>query len=96
MTIETIRRRGKTYVLVEESEYERLTGEGVPAVPFARASIAKTIIRQREALGWSQAELARRAKLQPATLNRIEKAKVTADEATIARIDRAFKSASKQ
>jgi transcriptional regulator with XRE-family HTH domain len=38
----------------------------------------------------SQAELARRAGIRVETLNRIEKAKVTADVATMEKIDRAL------
>lgn len=63
------------------------------AVAFARATIARGIIRDRTAVGLSQAELARRAGIDAATLNRIEKAKVTPDEATVRKIDRAIASA---
>ena len=63
------------------------------AVAYARASIARTLIAQREAAGLSQAELARLAKMDRSTLNRIERAKVTLDEATYRRLERAIKSA---
>lgn len=66
------------------------------ALAFARATIARGIIRDRVAAGLSQAELARRAKLQPAVLNRIEKAKVVPDEATMKRIDAALRPAAKR
>lgn len=59
----------------------------VPAVAYAQASIARQIITERTALGLSQAELARRAGIRIETLNRIEKAKVVADTATIVKID---------
>jgi transcriptional regulator with XRE-family HTH domain len=58
-----------------------------------RAIIARGIIRDRVAAGLSQAGLARRAGIEPATLNRIERAKVTPDEATIRKIDKAIKQA---
>src|SRR5690242_5884673 len=45
----------------------------VPAVAFARAVIARDIIRDRRAAGLTQAELARRAGVRVETLNRIEK-----------------------
>lgn len=62
-----------------------------PAVEYARASLARKIIRARWTAGLSQAELARRAGIRPETLNRIERGKVTPDTATIAKIDRILK-----
>jgi ribosome-binding protein aMBF1 (putative translation factor) len=57
------------------------------AIQAARVSIAQDVIRARRAAGLSQAELARRAGIRAETLNRIEKAKVTADVATMEKID---------
>ena len=57
---------------------------------LAFQSQARQIILERTALGLSQAELARRAGVRVETLNRIERAKVTADTATIAKIDKAL------
>jgi transcriptional regulator with XRE-family HTH domain len=51
--------------------------------------------RNRTAAGLSQAELARRAGIDSATLNRIEKPKVTPDEATVRKIDRAIEGATR-
>jgi transcriptional regulator with XRE-family HTH domain len=51
-----------------------------------RASLARAIIRRRRAAGLSQAELARRAGIQPAVLNRIENARVDAGTATVDKI----------
>jgi DNA-binding XRE family transcriptional regulator len=59
-----------------------------PAIAAARVSIARDIIRSRRAVGLSQAELARRSGIRVETLNRIEKAKVTADIATMEKIDK--------
>jgi len=64
-----------------------------PAVEYARASLARKIIRTRRMAGLSQAELARRAGIRPETLNRIEKARTTPDTATIAKIERALEMA---
>jgi ribosome-binding protein aMBF1 (putative translation factor) len=61
-----------------------------PAIQAARVSIARDIIRSRRKAGFSQAELARRAGIRVETLNRIEKAKVTADVATMEKIDKAL------
>src|SRR5206468_3296012 len=63
----------------------------VPAVAFARAVIARDIIRDRRAAGLTQAALARSAGVRVETLNRIEKGRHTPDTATIAKIDRALK-----
>ena len=63
-----------------------------PAVEYARASLARKIVKARRMAGLSQAELARRAAIRPETLNRIEKGRTTPDTATIAKIERALKS----
>lgn len=44
----------------------------------------------------SQAEVARRAGIRAETLNRIEKAKVTADTSTVAKIDRVLEKAERK
>ena len=61
-----------------------------PAVGYARASLARKIIKARRLAGLSQAQLARRAAIRPETLNRIERGKTTPDTATIAKIERAL------
>ena len=62
-----------------------------PAVAYARASLARKIIRDRRRLGLSQVELARRAGIRPETLNRLEHAKHSPTVATVEKIDRALK-----
>lgn len=108
--MQTIEKNGKTYAIVPIDAWQRLiTGEvdmpALPeaapngdrlALPFMRAIIARGIIRDRVAAGLSQAELARRAGIESATLNRIERAKVTPDEATIRKIDRAIANATRK
>lgn len=105
MKLKTITKAGKRFVLVPEADYRRLADLEVllpplpaldaegnrPAVEFARAIIARGIIRDRQALGLSQAELARQAGIRVETLNRVERAKVSADTSTIAKIDKALK-----
>ena len=106
MSIQTITRKGRRFVVMPESEYRRLLEAAEipslppadrhgtrPALPAVRALLAQSIIRDRKALGWSQAELARQAKINVETLNRIEKAHVTADQKTIERLERALKRA---
>lgn len=102
----TIQLKGQTYVLLEREEYERLTtlakaaelpdlpnpdaAGTVPAVEYARASLARKIIRDRVAAGLSQKELAQRAGIRVETLCRIETGKHTPSIPTIDRIDRAL------
>ena len=57
-----------------------------PAVKALRVGLARKLVRRRWSVGLSQAEVARRAGIRPETLNRIEKAKVTADTGTITKI----------
>ena len=103
---ETVLRHGKVYILVEKEEFERLTRSvglpalpspdsagNVPAVEYARASIAREIVRRRAAAGITQFQLAELAGVRPETVNRIENAKHTADTTTLAKIDRALTAA---
>jgi DNA-binding XRE family transcriptional regulator len=103
----TLNMNGKTFVLVPDAEYRDLTAAravrpefpgadkdgNFPALQTGRVSIAREIIRRRQAVGLSQKALAESAGIRVETLNRIEKAKVTADTATIAKIDRALRRA---
>ena len=65
----------------------------VPAVEYARASLARKLIRRRWNVGLSQAEVARRAGIRPETLNRIEKGKSTPDTSTVEKLVRALERA---
>lgn len=99
-----------SYVMLEESEYRRLrSGEGIepemppsdakgnyPAVEALRVSLARKISRQRRTMGLTQAELARRAKIRPETLNRLEQGKHTPSIPTIQKIQRALEAAAKE
>jgi DNA-binding XRE family transcriptional regulator len=97
---------GKRMVVLGEEEYQRLlqkadewepllpepNAEGnYPAVEYARASLARKIIRHRRRLGLTQVELARRAGIRPETLNRVEQGKHSPSVPTIEKIDRALK-----
>lgn len=94
----------RNYVVIPRDEYERLTqvarlpalpapdeDGNYPAVEYARASLARKLILRREALGWSQAELARRAGIRVETLCRIETGKVTPSLASVDKLDRALR-----
>jgi len=58
-----------------------------PALEYARTSLARKIIIQRKSLGWSQARLAHKAGVRIETINRLEKARHTADPATVKKIE---------
>lgn len=103
-TIQTLTLDGKRFVVLPEADFARLMGEppepelspvnergNYPALETMRALLTRDIIRSRRALGWSQAELARRAGVRPETLNRIEQGKHSASAATIDKLDRALK-----
>lgn len=61
-----------------------------------RVGLARKLINRRWAVGLTQAEVARRAGIRAETLNRIERAKVTADTATITRISRVLDRAERE
>ena len=111
MATQTIHLGGKAYVILERAEYDRLAtlakaGEipayppkdakgNVPAKDYLRVSIARDIIRERVAAGLSQKQLAKLAGIRVETLCRIETGKHTPSVATIDKIDRALKKATK-
>jgi DNA-binding XRE family transcriptional regulator len=110
MTVKTLELAGKRWVILPEKDFRRLAAQAAdggwpelpkadahgryPAVEYARASLARKIIKARRLAGLTQAELARRAGIRPETLNRIEKGKTTPDVATIAKIERALETVS--
>jgi len=108
---QTIMVDGKPYVLLSRDEYEKLTtlakaadlpafpapdAKGnYPAVEYARASLARKIIRDRVAAGLSQRKLAELAGMSFEHLCRIETGKHTPSLPTIDKIDRALKQTAK-
>jgi len=100
--------KGRRVVVLEPAEYERLCDKAdeweplmptpdadgnYPAAEALRVSLARKIIRHRRRLGLTQIELARRARIRPETLNRIEHARNSATAATVERIEQALKDA---
>ncbi len=67
-----------------------LANGNYPAVQYARASLARKLIRERRAIGLSQAQLARLAGISAETLNRIERLKMSPSVATVEKLDRAL------
>jgi ribosome-binding protein aMBF1 (putative translation factor) len=64
-----------------------------PALAFARASIARSIVEERRAAGLSQEELAQLAGLRQETVCRIESGKHSPTVRTVAKIDKALQAA---
>lgn len=110
--IQTVTLAGKSFVIVEQSEYKRLRAlesaaedgdlpklpepdsrGNYPAVAYARASLARKIIRRRKTVGMTQADLARRAGIRPQTLNRLEKGRSTPEVDTVDRLIRVLERA---
>ncbi|MBI3835860.1 MAG: helix-turn-helix transcriptional regulator [Planctomycetes bacterium] len=97
---------GRDYVILPRVEFDRLAGlakvaelptlpdagadGNYPAVDYARASLARNIIRKRVEAGLTQRELAKRAGIRHETLCRLESGKHTPSVATITRIERAL------
>jgi len=101
--IQTVVLDGKRFVIVPEAEYRRLAAlppadafGNRPAVAAMRAILGRDIVADRQRVGWSQAELARRAGVRVETLNRIETGKHTPSVATVQKLDAALKTATKR
>jgi DNA-binding XRE family transcriptional regulator len=62
----------------------------VPAIAYGRALLARRLILARRRAGLTQAQLARRARLRPETINRLERGRHNPDEATYDRIEKAL------
>jgi DNA-binding XRE family transcriptional regulator len=107
-TARRVRVKGKRMVMLDESAYEALLRRAdlwEPALPAPDADgnypaltalaviQARDILRARRKAGLSQAELARRAGIRPETLNRIEQGRNKPSVPTIAKIDRALRTA---
>jgi DNA-binding XRE family transcriptional regulator len=105
MTLDTITRKGRKFVLVPIEEYERMNGEPPPPFPpidadgtsnaigFARASIARRLIADRRAAGLSQQQLSKLAHVRQETISRIESGKQTATVRVIDKLDKALRRA---
>jgi ribosome-binding protein aMBF1 (putative translation factor) len=98
----TIVLNDQRFVLVPEDEYERLVRQVSPALPpknrrgnypaiaATDALIAEGLVRDRQAAGLTQRELARRAGIRVETLNRAERGVVVPDVRTLRKIERAL------
>jgi DNA-binding XRE family transcriptional regulator len=103
MTRATVEIMGTRFVLIPEAELEAIEGPSLPplppvfddgtseARPYIRASIARSIIKERHELGLTQAQLAKLAGIRQETLSRLESGKHKPNVRTIERIEAAFK-----
>ena len=91
----------KKFVLVPEAEYKRIVRGipplaaadahgNMPAVDFAEASIARNIVRDREAVGMTQKGLAEAAGIRVEVLNRAERGVVAPSVRTLTKIEHAL------
>jgi DNA-binding XRE family transcriptional regulator len=98
--------KGKSMVLLEASEFDRLlmkadefeprmpepNADGnYPALETLRVGLAVRIIRHRRKAGLTQAELAQRAGVRPEVLSRIEQGLVDPGVRTIGKIDKVLR-----
>ena len=91
---------GIRYVILREAVFEKLCQlAGVDqqqseppdasvsaGLGLDHTSLAEKLSRRRRAAGLSQAELARRSRIRPETLNRIERGRTTPDFATVRKL----------
>ena len=102
MTTRTLRSRtrkrvhvaGEDYVLMPASAYPRLRGTGrkvvFDALEIVNWSIGRDLRHMRRKAGLSQAEVARRAKMRPETLSRLENGHGNPTVRTLRRVLRAL------
>ena len=109
MTVQTLTISGKRFALLPLRDFEALQRRAAaqklprlpdplangnyPAVQTVRAIYARRLIQERESVGLSQSELARRAGVRPETINRLEKGKHSPDTSTLAKITKALRAA---
>lgn len=109
MSTTIINIKNERFALLPKREYEELVaqarGAKLPPLPAAdkngrypakdtiRAMIARDLITRRLAAGWTQEELAKRAKISVETISRLEGGKHKPQAATLEVIEAVFKKA---
>ena len=109
MTLRSVTMDGRDYVMIPRTEWESIAkriGDDAPplrapppaadgsyGIEHVRISLANKVTSQRKAAGLTQAELARRAKVRPETICRLEAGKHMPSARTFDRIDRALQRA---
>jgi DNA-binding XRE family transcriptional regulator len=104
MNFQTLKLGEKEFVVIDRSEFDRLLDRAhelpplpkpdadgnVPAVAYARASLARKLILQRLDARLTQKQLAGLAGVRMETISRLETGKHTPDLATLDKIDKAL------
>jgi DNA-binding XRE family transcriptional regulator len=104
MIARMVRIEGKELVILSRADFDDLMEKAgvmpplprkakdgsVPAVEFARADIAREVVRRRIAAGMTQQELAKRVGIRAETISRLEAGKHLPRIETMERIDRAL------
>jgi len=103
MAYATMKMGGKSFVLVPAADFKAMqkarhvpelppadANGSRPAVAFADATIARSIVRDREAVGLSQAELAKAAGIRAEILNRAERGATVPSVRTLQKIEAAL------
>jgi ribosome-binding protein aMBF1 (putative translation factor) len=85
-----LRGRGKSSGTNLPSLPPRNSAGNRPAAAYILASIARDIVAERKAAGFTQEQLAKRAGIRQETLSRIESGKHTPTMKTLKKIDRAL------
>ena len=100
--------KGREYVLVPRAEFDAFAASSLPALPepardgtvpaveYARLSLARKIIARRQELGMSQSMLADLADVRVETVNRLERGRTSPDLRTIAKIETALAAAARE
>lgn len=101
MKLNTITRGGKEFVLVPVDQYDQMVSlpplppidkDGTcDAIEFARATIARKIIRMRQDANLTQQQLAKLAGVRQETISRLESGKHTATIQVLEKIEKALK-----
>jgi DNA-binding XRE family transcriptional regulator len=100
MTKTIVEIMGTRFVLIPEAEFEELELPAYPPVAkdgtsearsFVRASIARTLIKERRKHGLTQVQLAKLAGIRQETISRLESGKHRANPETWDQIEKALK-----
>jgi DNA-binding XRE family transcriptional regulator len=110
MSISTLEIRGQPFVIIPKREFDELASHlgqvGVhlpaadqngnrPAIASMLALLAQKLIRRRLALGLSQIELSKLARIRVETISRLESGKHQPQRGTMVRLEKAFEKAAR-
>ena len=107
MTLHSVTLDGRAYVMIPQAQWRAIAkrigaadaplpepppaADGSYGIEHVRVSLANKVLAQRKAAGLSQAELARRARVRPETICRLEAGKHMPSVRTFDRIHRVLR-----